>query len=242
MMNVFFDWLKEVTEKIVLDKWDWVAIIISISAFVVAIKTLHSQQRTEQNTEPVVTMKVQRMLWEFLIKQYYYKIQYLHILKIKLESCSFQKRPEESFIRSLCINPENYIHEELFFDEKYDKHYGNVHWIKKHLSDYNLYVNSIANHLDNKNITVHNINRLYSILDDLCCSTLNYYQIIFKVENKVDFKTLLDKELFDKQKDEIAKSGFNPDEYPMEKERYLRDDAFVNYFADLEKLRKIIIP
>lgn len=222
--------------KLYLDCWDWLAIIISIAALVIAILTFCSQRKTEHNTAPVVTMDIQKMLWLFLIKQFFYKIQYLYILKILLERCSYGKKPEESFIQSLCIAPENYIHEELFYAKEYEKHYGNVHWIIKHINDYNLYVNSIANHLDKKNIKPENIDRILSLIDNVCSSLLEHYQSVFELDKKEEFKNLLDKELFDKQRDGIIKSNIVI--VPFSKEdKYSRTDAFINYFGDMDAFK-----
>lgn len=228
-----------------LNIWDWVAVLIAFSSFIIAMcsfnvarETLRSQKATQKNTTPLIKMDTQKMLWLFLIKQFYYKIQYLQVLKILLEKCKYTKKPEESFIQSLCILPERFLHEELFYSDKYKKYFGNVHWITKHILDYNLYVNSLANNLNHKNIKPENFDRLFSFIDALCKSLLKYYSIIFDIKSKNDFIKTLNKELFDKQKKDvdnniikIEKSGIRL----SETEKYTYHDGFIEFFEDYDK-------
>lgn len=212
-----------------------IGIIISILSLIVASLTLWSQRETQKNTAPTIDMRIQKLLWLNLIKQFYYKIQYLHMLKIMLKKSQFKKKPEDSFIQSLSIAPENYIHEELFYKKKYAEYYGNVYWIKKHIIDYNLYVSSVANHLDQKNIKTENIDRMLSLIDALCSSLLKYYQKIFEVDKKEDMSTMLDIELFNKQREEIEECKVGHDVSLKDEMAYTRkEDAFINFFKDLD--------
>ena len=175
------------------------------------------------------------MLWLFLIKQFYYKIQYLQVLKILLEKCRYTKKPEESFIQSLCIFPERFLHEELFYSDDCKKYYGNVHWIIKHIMDYNLYVNSLAKNLNRKNIKPENFDRLFSFMDALCKSLLKYYSIIFDIKSKNDFIKTLNEELFDKQRNEIDDNSVKIEKSGIklsETEKYACHDGFIDYFED----------
>jgi len=216
----------EFATKVGLSTWDWFAVICSIAALVVAYCTLRSQRQTERNTTPTVTMGIQEMLWIFLIKQFFYKIQYLHILQVYLQRCNYTKKPEESFIQSFCIAPDNYLHEELFYNQDYEKYFGIVHWIKKHLNDYNMYLEAIARHLEQKNIKPENIERIFDLLDELCYSSMKHYEGIFNgnIEN------ILGEQLFAKQRSVCEKTEIAYGEILQEGERYSRDDAFFNYF------------
>lgn len=226
--------MEKFAEALSLDKWDYVAIVISLIALWVAYKTFKSQKATEKNTMPIINMGIQKKLWLFLIKQFFYKMQYLHILKTLLQRCNYEKKPEESFINSLCIEPDDYLHKELFYDEKYEKYYGNVHWIIKHINDYNLYVSAIAIHLDEKNIKASNIDRMLVLIDAVCLSALKHYRIVFGLQTKEEFRDCLVRELFGKQEEEMKYSSVSFGKILQQGERYTRNDAFTDYFGELD--------
>lgn len=209
--------------------WDWAAFFIAFVAMLIAGLTLKSQKATQINTKPIMNMNIQKMLFFILIKQYYYKIQYLHVLKIKLQNCNYGLKPEESFIESLSIIPERYIHEELFYDN--DKYFGDIHWLTKHIMEYNLYVHSVASHLYQKNINPDNINRMLELIDGLCRWTLSMYQDIFKIKTEILFNELKDN-LFEKQKSYLS---INDNSIPKFNtyDVYSRNDEFVKFIKSI---------
>lgn len=210
--------------------WDWAAFFISVVALIIAFRTLNSQEATQKNTTPIMNEKIQIMLFFILIKQYYYKIQYLHVLKIKLQDCGFKQKPEESFIQSLSIIPERYIHEVLFYED--EKSYGDIHWLIKHIMEYNLYVNSVANHLFQKNINPDNIDRLFELIDGLCRWTLSMYQDIFKISKEQLFQELKEN-LFEKQKGYINVNNDSNITFNT-REEYTRNDEFVKFISSVD--------
>lgn len=243
MEYTFYYKISEFAKNHALNDWDWLALIISIVALViasitliVAIKTLHSQQATQDNTAPIITMKVQKKLWLYLIKQLYYKLQYLHVLQIQLQRCNYKKKPEESFIQSFCIIPESYIHEELFYDD--DDNYGDVNWLKKHIMEYNMYFRSATSHLNQRNIKPEIIDRMFFFINDACQHALKYYCSIFRKEYKDDnneFMNYFEDELFKNQRNKIEEKGskdFPFGEYITKDEEYSRKDGFVDFFGN----------
>ncbi len=213
-----------------IENWDWAAFAIAAFALYIAIRTLKSQKATQENTTRIMTMNIQKMLFVILIKQYYYKIQYLHVLRIKLQKCNYKKKPEESFIQSLCIIPENYIHEELFYEN--EDNYGDIHWLKKHIMEYNLYVNSVANQLYQKNINPENLDRMLEHIDGLCRWTLRMYQTIFNI-SKEELYNHLKEVLFEKQKNVISEKNNSIIKFDA-REEYSRNDEFVKFIKSID--------
>ena len=220
-----------------IDLGDLFTTIIAFISLVVAVLTFCSQKKTQENTTPAVNMDIQKTLWLSMIKQFYYKMQYLYALRILLEECDYKKKPEERCLLNLCIRPDDYIHEELFYAEEYKNYYSNVHWIKKHLEDFNIQINIIVNRLNNENIKSEKVDYIFSFLDDICLSCLEYYQKIFKIESKEKLKDTLNKELFDKQKKELDQYKEPEKKEEQEKTRinYNLKDAFIKYFKDIDK-------
>lgn len=102
-------------------------------------------------------------------------------IQILLKRCAYKKKPEEYVIRMLCIAPEAYIHGEIFNDKK--KIFGGVYLLIDYITKSNVFYNSVASHLDRKNINADTIFKMFQFINTSISLALEYYMIIFKNNN-----------------------------------------------------------
>lgn len=235
-----------------LDTWDWFAAIVAVSSLVIAVsslviafKTLRSQKATQQNTAPVVTMAIQKMLWLKLIEQIYLDLMRLHALRILLERCNYTKKPEEIFIQNFHINEDDFIHEELFYNQ--ERRFAHVHRLKEQIVEYNRFFLSYANIIKERTITEDRVERMILRINVLLKLALKEYLMAFRendlVMNGVDVvaKVGFDEDVIDELADNYKKYQIDFLNYfgtqieygtvLKEKERYSCKDSYVEFFS-----------
>lgn len=238
-MNIF-DWIKDEADQLALKDWDWVAILISIAAFVVAfftlniaIKTLRSQRETQKNTAPIITKSIQEMLWVRLMQQINYNIRKLLALKYLLEKKQYKKKPEEVFVQGLTISIDSFIHEELFYSD--ETTFKIVHLFKEETNEYNRFIISITNKLCHTSLGPDTVKRLQKYLCNINIDAYDCFQKIFQIDDKYSI---------------YNRVMMNPDISLLEKSISIKDfsksfenkiikkaetDKYVSFFFDIEE-------
>ena len=170
----------EFAEKYGLSTWDWVALIITILSFLIAVlsliiatKTLSSQKQTQKNTTPIMSLAIQETLLMEVIVNAYNTIVELYSLHILMSRNGYKLYPEESLLQSFCL-PSDYIHEELFYSD--ENKYGRIHQLKSVMENYNRYVKSIANHLYERGLEGNEVERMFALLNNTCSDTISTIQ------------------------------------------------------------------
>lgn len=159
MWKDFIDYFK-------LTPWDWFSaivaffsLIVAISAFVIAKRTLASQKQTEKNTMPIIDSTIQ----EFLLKEFV-----LMLLDGQIRICAlwnvlyknnYSCYPSEQILEKVKI-PTNTIHPELFYNNK--DHYHVINGLLNMLSEYNTNISVLNNHLSKTSIPKNLINTEFS--------------------------------------------------------------------------------
>lgn len=137
--------LEKFVEKLLLYRWDWIAILISIIAVVIAFFTLKSQLQTQKNTTPIVSKTVQFSLLSVLIDQIVKTLAINNALRSLCKQNSGNIAPEEYVLHWLCLD-QSFVHEELFYSES--RKFESAHILRQRIADYNYYVDTIIRHRD----------------------------------------------------------------------------------------------
>lgn len=143
--------LERFVEKLLLYRWDWIAILISIIAVVFAYFTLKSQLQTQKNTTPIVSKTVQFSLLSVLIEQIVKTLAINNALRSLCKQNDGNIAPEEFVLHWLCLD-QSFVHEELFYTES-DK-FESAHILRQKIVDYNYYIDTIIRHIDRDGIDV----------------------------------------------------------------------------------------
>lgn len=232
--------IKEFAELYSLNVWDWFAAIIAVSSLIIAIsslviacKTLKSQKETQKNTAPIVTINIQEMLWIRLLQKIHNNIRKLVALQLLLGKNKYKASPDESFIQSFCVPINDFVHEELFYNN--ERIFAYVHELKEELSNFNNYFLSIANHLDKKIITTKIIERMKIYIDNLGSIALNYYLRVFLNNDQSQIYDLIDRIFYDI--DFYLDENGNPfwEELQNKDLLYSDEDVFIRFFKSIEE-------
>lgn len=106
-----------------LDGWDWTVAIISlfslgiaVSSMVFAIKTLHSQEKTEKNTQPIMNRNIQLLLIKKSLVQLRDSFVFFLSLEYSLEKTNYKAYPSHHIWNHILIDVTDF-HESLFYEE-----------------------------------------------------------------------------------------------------------------------------
>lgn len=139
-------------ERYGLSTWDWVALIvtflsllIAIISLVIATKTLISQKATQRNTQPIMTLEIQK----FLIGQKLLCILdsyiFLFALQFFLTKKGYKVKPSSHFWQITTI-PLNDIDESLFYND--NKKFVIFHHLISVLKGFNSNIDSLRDVLN----------------------------------------------------------------------------------------------
>ncbi len=233
--------IKDFAELYSLDIWDWFAAIIAVSSLIIAIsslviacKTLKSQKETQKNTAPIITINIQEMLWISLLQKIHNNIRELVALQLLLKKNKYKVKPHESFIKSFCVPVNDFVHEELFYNN--ELFFSHVHKLKEELFNFNNYFLSIANHLDNNIISSETIERMKIYIDNLGSTALNFYLRIFLNNDKSQLDKLINRIFIDM--DFYLDENGNPfwgDELHNKDLKYSDVDVFISFFKSIDE-------
>lgn len=153
MINVNID---DIAQTLHVTEWDWVAVSIALSSFIVAIisiiiaiKTLHSQRQTEKNTMPIMNNNIQEMLVKEMIRDIFDGYLRLTAIKFSLEEMNYNSYPFEEKILELKI-PADILHVDLYYNE-IDK-YRCLQGLANMIQQYNLRIDLLYEKLKSVNI------------------------------------------------------------------------------------------
>ena len=148
--------VKEIAEYFSLNIWDWIAVMIAFSSFVVASfsfyiakKTLQSQVQTEKNTMPIITIKIQEFLFGNLVLKLLDAHVKLTALWHLLNDKDYTQYPSEHILEKLIID-KSIIHTELFYNQ--EDNYRDIEGYIELIENYNININVLNNHLKNEQI------------------------------------------------------------------------------------------
>ena len=148
--------LEEIIKYLRLNIYDWIAVliallslIIALSSFYVAFKTLKSQRQTEINTLPIINNDIQEFLLGDLITKLLDGHLRLTAMWYILNETNFKKYPSEHFLRLITI-PQDNIYIELFYDNYH--RYRTIQGLIELINEYNSIVEVLEEHLKRKSI------------------------------------------------------------------------------------------
>lgn len=189
--------IKQFAENYSLNIWDWfaaiiafVSLLIAISSLIIAFQTLRSQRATQRNTTPIITLEIQKKIWQKLIERLCNHMNEMRGLKILIDRNKYTKIPEGYYFQNFCISPEDYIHEELFYTNEY--RFASVHRLKEQLNSYNNYFTNIAIQVNNHHLTETMLNKMIEKTNIVLNVALYGYLSAFRVKTT----TLQDYEFF----------------------------------------------
>lgn len=145
MVLIECSFFERFVENLLLYKWDWIAVIISICAAVIAFFTLKSQVQTQKNTNPIVSTTVQFTLLTVLIEQIVKTMAINYALRSRCIMKNGIIRPEKYVLHWLTLD-QSFVHEELYYSEPIK--FEAAHILRMKIEDYNYYVETIISDLD----------------------------------------------------------------------------------------------
>ena len=153
MINMDID---SIAQTLHVTTWDWVAVCIALSSFIVAImsiiiaiKTLHSQRQTEKNTMPIMNNNIQEMLLKEMIRDVFDGYLRMTAINLSLGEMNYNSYPTEEKILELKI-PTNMLHIDLYYNE-IDK-YHCLKGLANMIQQYNLRIDLLYEKLKSVNI------------------------------------------------------------------------------------------
>lgn len=146
MVLIKLGWYKSLIDfgtELGFNIWDWSAVVISICSFIiaacslsVAMKTLKSQRKTEQNTMPLMNEDIQLFLLNNSLRELYESFISMNALYAILEFTNYKVYPSKQFWNLVYLDTNNF-HLELFYgdEKKFRKLYYLIYYIEKFNSD-----------------------------------------------------------------------------------------------------------
>lgn len=184
------DFIEHFAKSAGLNIWDWLAAIIAVvsllvaaASLIIATKTLKSQEATQRNTTPVINITIQKMLWKKLIIKLYINLMKMYSLSLQLGKEKYKKKPEVYYIKGFCIEPDEYIHEELFYSD--EQRFKSAHRVKENIEHYNLFFTHFAAYINGHCISEEITNRMFAQINLMLSVTLSGYLSAFREVNIV---------------------------------------------------------
>jgi hypothetical protein len=184
------DFIEHFAKSAGLNIWDWfaaiiafVSLLVAALSLIIAVKTLKSQRKTQKNTTPVINIEIQKMLWKKLIIKLYINLMKMYSLSLQLEKENYGKKPEEYYIKGFCIEPDEYIHEELFYSD--ELRFKSAHRVKDNIEHYNLFFTHFAAYINGHPISADITNRMFAQINFMLSDALSGYLSAFREVNIV---------------------------------------------------------
>jgi len=144
-------------DKLKLHEWDWLAIIIALSALGIAIismiiakNTLRSQKQTEINTTPLINKSIQEYLLNDLLIRLFDGYTKICVLEYLLKKKNFDYYPSEDILDDIILDDSS-IHLEVFYNDK--NNYTILRGFHDMVVTYNNHIKLINKHLSSTAIT-----------------------------------------------------------------------------------------
>lgn len=175
--SVFFSHLKEFANDSALKDWDYVAIFIAIFALIIAILTLKSQRKTQENTKYLIKpSNIRRMILPSLFTQIInleLLIFYIKVLndnnevgKVRYNVSLLNKRKFEiPNLSTLCED---------------DLSFRYFYFLNESIKSFNLINDNLKGSIENYNVNNHQISELIDDLRRCLDRVLNFWIIIYR--------------------------------------------------------------
>lgn len=154
-----------------LTNWDWLAFAIAILSFIianvsliVAVKTLRSQKKTEENTTPIMRPEIQRFLFGELFVKLFDGYMGLKALSYSLAKNHYGAWLPGGELMDFVLRVED-VHCDLYYDDQ--DNYRRLQGFREKMETYNRRLMSFSQNLGNQSISARFLERELSDLLDL---------------------------------------------------------------------------
>ena len=179
--------LEDLFNSLHIENWDWIAFLVAvvslcvaIRSFIVARGTLTSQKKTEENTKPIMTKDVQKLLMDLNFLHIFDAYINLNALKHSLEKVNYSKCPYRGIIEDLWINSD-FIHLEVFYKKEDIDNFHAINGFFRMINKYNSNINHFFHSIQNKELEEDRYNEI--LID--CINDVNkiarFWKIIMEV-------------------------------------------------------------
>jgi hypothetical protein len=221
-----------------LTTWDWLAFIIAILSFmvagvsmIIAVKTLRSQRKTEENTTPIMTFQIQEFLLERLYVSLFDGYIRLKALSDVLARMDFEAYPLSDRVEDSVL-PIDDIHCELYYRDK--ENYHKLRGLRDKVELYNRRLASFSRNLSSPSIVA-------ASLKDELSELIDYNASIAKTWTKVMwFLFHYSDEQLNKLYIRIVKAVDTQDNHQAFHSKLDKDDVYVLVLSD-EALQEQVI-
>jgi hypothetical protein len=230
--------VKEIAEYLSLTVWDWLAVtvalcslFIAILSFIIAKKTLMSQRQTEQNTMPIITLKIQEQLLNDLILRLLDGHIRMTALWYLLNEKKYAQYASEYILAEVKI-PQEIIHVDLFYKDQ--DRYRAVQGLLDMVCNYNYRIEVLNSHLKDQTISSELLyNEFFNLikLNDRIAETWDKIMTIL-----YNYDIRMKSTIFESLLKEVNKEELNE-----AKSRYYKEDEiYTRFFADSTQKQYII--
>lgn len=159
------------------DFWEYMAIVLSVLAILLAVITAISQWKTERNTRMSLSMKTQvyESIFKLLLNDLY-RIQCdILSLQIILMEDDFRSYPSERYLKNMMIkfddsNLDSFL---VVFNKKYkseaEEYYLKMQEVNRQIYNYNINIGMLMEHLKDPSIDVNTKLFDFSIINNSIC-------------------------------------------------------------------------
>lgn len=133
-------------EHVLLNQWDWAALVIACISLIFTASTLYSQRKTEKNTRHI-TVESQKELLKDYIRHFYCNLIIICAVYERLNKRYNLYYPSEEHLLKLNADLES-LHPEAFFN--HSSQYDIIHKLKFTIRNFNLELEVITKHLCNR--------------------------------------------------------------------------------------------